>query len=263
MKKRKTKIIKFKIIAIIEARMTSTRLPGKVMRKICGKSVLELLVERLKRSKLIQEIVIATTLNKSEDIIVHLCRRLKIRCYRGSENDVLKRVLEAALTNKADIIVEITGDCPLVEPTVVDECIRKFLTGKYNYVSTGCLETTFPNGLSVQVFPTKVLAEVNALTNNPIDHEHVSLYIYKHPERYRLGNVKARGDLYWPELAITLDTPADFKLIKIIFEKLYPDNNEFTAYDVIHFLKKNLKLTKFNEDKKRLYNYENMLPRKK
>lgn len=251
-----------KIVATIEARMASTRLPGKVMKQILGKPVLELLVERLKKVELIDEIVIATTTNQSDDIIERFCGKIGIKCFRGSEEDVLKRVLDAAKSVNAELIVEITGDCPLIDPDIARECIKLFLKGNYDYVSNGCLEKTFPDGLAVQVFPVKVLEEVNALTKDPVDHEHVSLYIYRHPERYRLKNYKAEGELYWPELAITLDTPQDYELIKRIYEELYPGNNNFTAYDVVRFLRKNPELISINRDDTRSSDYIKCVPRR-
>jgi spore coat polysaccharide biosynthesis protein SpsF len=253
---------KLKIISTVEARMRSTRLPGKVMKKILGKPVLELLIERLKKAKLIDDIVIATTVKKDDKVIEKLAKRLGVKCFRGPEKDILVRVLGAAKKFKAGIIVEITSDCPLIDPGIVDKCIKKFLSGKYDYVSTGCLKTTFPNGISVQVFPKTVLEKVNLLTNNPLDHEHVTLYIYNHPEKFKLGCVEAKGELNWPDLAITLDTPEDFKLIKTIFENLYPKNSQFTALDTVRFLKKRPELVKINKNPRRVYEYKHLLPRR-
>lgn len=250
-----------KIISTIEARMKSSRLPGKVMKDILGKPVLELLVERLRRAELIKEIVIATTIDPADDVIDKLSKKMRVGCFRGSENDVLGRVLGAAKQYDADIIVEITGDCPFTDPGVTTECIKMFLAGGYDYVSTGCLETTFPNGLSVQVFPTKVLEEVSSLTQDPVDREHVSYYIYTHPERYKLGNYRAPEELFWPELAITLDTPGDFELIKRIFTELYPKNPEFSAYDVVRFLRNRPELARINIDTERRNNYMKRMPR--
>ena len=242
--------------------MTSSRFPGKVMKNILGKPVLELLVERLKTVGLINDIVVATTINKSDDIIEGLCRNAGVKCFRGSENDVLGRVLGAAKSVDADLIVEITGDCPLIDPDIVRECIKLFLKGDYDYVSNGCLEKTFPDGLAVQVFPVRVLEEVNLLTKDPVDHEHVSLYIYKHPGKYKLKNYRAEGELFWPELAITLDTLEDYELIKRIYEELYPRNHSFTAYDVVRFIRNNPGLISVNKDSARNADYIKSVPRK-
>jgi len=250
-----------KIVATIEARMASTRFPGKVLKPVFGKPLLGLLIERLKRVELIDEIVVATTVNDKDDAIESFCKNINVKCFRGSEEDVLKRVLDAAKSVNADLIVEITGDCPLIDPDIARECIKLFLQGNYDYVSNGCLEKTLPDGLAVQVFPVKVLEEVNSLTKNPVDHEHVSLYIYKHPEKYRLKNYRAEGELYWPELAITLDTQGDYELIKKIYEELYPENNKFTAYDIVRLLRANTDLIALNNDPARRDRYLKSIPR--
>lgn len=235
-----------KIVATIEARMTSTRLPGKVLKPIIGKPVLELLIERLQCAKNINEIVVATTVNNTDDAIINLCNQLNVKYFRGSEEDVLERVLDAAKSVSADLIVEITGDCPLIDPTIVDECIQTFLEGDYDYVSN-TIERSYPDGLDVQVFPVSVLEEVNNLTDNPIDHEHVSLYIYEHPERYRLKNLKANGEMFWPELGITLDTQEDYELLCLIFEELYPINPNFSALDIVKLLRDRPELIDINK----------------
>lgn len=239
-----------KIIATIEARMTSTRLPGKVLKPITGRPVLELLIERLQRAKYLDEIVVATTINDTDEPIIDLCERLNIKYFRGSEEDVLKRVLDAAKSVSADLIVEITGDCPFVDPDIVDEYIQVFLNGEYDYVSN-TIRRSFPIGFDVQVFPVSVLEKVNALTFDPVDHEHVSIYIYEHPERYRLKNMEADEDMFWPNLGVTLDTQEDYELIRSIFEELYPQNNAFSALDVIKLLRGKPELISINRHIKR------------
>ena len=241
---------KQKIVATIEARMTSTRLPGKVLKPILGRPALELLIERLQHVSLINEIVVATTTNKTDDPIINVCNNLNITCFRGSEEDVLKRVLDAAKSVSADLIVEITGDCPLLDPYTVEKCIKIFLEGDHDYVSN-TIERSYPDGLDVQVFPVSVLEEVDSLTDDPVDHEHVSLYIYRHPERYRLANLKASGDLFWPELGITLDTKEDYELISDIFRELYPKNPRFSALDIVKLLREKPELLEINKHIKR------------
>ncbi len=230
--------------------MTSRRLPGKVLKPILGRPVLDLLVERLKRSRYIDEIVIATTVNETDDPIVELAKRIGVSSFRGSEEDVLSRVLGAAQSAKADLIVEVTGDCPLIDPQIVDQCIELFQSGSFDYVSN-VLERTFPAGLAVQVFPFKILQEVSNTTSDVEDREHVSLYIYTHPEVYRLKNLRAPADLHGPEMILTLDTPEDYQVLEKIFSELYPKNPEFTTLDVIQYLRKNPELLKLNERIKR------------
>jgi len=234
-----------KIISTIEARMGATRLPGKVLLPVLGRPALELLIERLKRARRVDEIIVATTVNKNDEPIVKLCERLGVPFYRGSEGDVLSRVLEAAKSIGGDIIVEITGDCPLIDPEIVDQCIDLFFSGEYDYVSN-ILKRTYPRGLVVQVFPTAILEKAASLTKDPMDHEHVSLYIYNHPEIFRLKNVYAPSELHWPELALTLDTPEDYKLIKEVFERLYVKNPNFLTKDVIELFLRNPELAEIN-----------------
>lgn len=239
-----------KIIATIEARMTSSRLPGKVLLPLAGKPALERLVERIRRSRYVDDIVVATTINNDDQPIIDLCKKIGCSYFRGSEEDVLSRVLEAAIAVNGDIIVEITGDCPLIDHRHIDKVIELFYSGEYDYASN-TIERTFPDGFDVQVFPVHVLEEVDRLTQDPIDRVHVSYYIYSHPERYKLVNWKAEGDMYWPGLGITLDEEDDYKLIKKIFEKLLPVNEDFSAEDIVNLLRKQPELVEINSDVRR------------
>lgn len=221
--------------AIIEARMTSSRLPGKVMIPILGKPVLQHLVERLRRSALLDGIVIATTIKETDDVLESLARQLGIECFRGSEEDVLDRVLRAAKATGTRAIVEITGDCPLVDPAIVDRAIALHRDSGCDYVSN-TLVRTFPRGLDVQVFSTDVLARVSDLTDDPVDHEHVSLHIYEHPEIFSLLNFESGWPATCADWRITLDTADDLRLIRNIFEMLSPENPAFDAEAIRHLL---------------------------
>lgn len=232
----------YKICATIEARMTSSRLPGKVLMEFCNKPNLVHIIERLKRSKYLDEVIVATTINQQDDPIVELCEKIGCKYYRGSEEDVLLRVLDAAKSISADYIVEITGDCPVIDWRHVDHLIKMFFSGNYDYASN-TIKRTFPRGFDTQIFPFKVLEEVNKITKNPVDHEHVSIYIYTHPERYKLLNWHADKNMNHPEFEITLDTEQDYKIIKQIYEKLYPKNLDFSAQDVIDLLLKSPEIT--------------------
>ncbi len=177
-----------KIVCTIEARMKSSRLPGKVLLPVCGKPLLELMIERLRQVPELDGIVIATTADPSCQPIEDLAKRLRVGCFRGSEDDVLDRVLRSARSAQADLIVELTGDCPLMDPDLVSEVICEFRSRDVDYCAN-VLQRTHPRGMDVQAFPTKVLARVAELTNAPSDREHVSIYIYTHPELFRLHNV--------------------------------------------------------------------------
>lgn len=224
-----------KIVSTIEARMGSTRLPGKTLAPIIGRPMLELLVERLKRVKQIDEIVVATTVKPEDDVIEELANRLEVGCFRGSSEDVLERVLKAAQKFQADLIVEMTGDCPLLDVEIVEQVVSLFLSGNYDYVSN-TLKRTYPRGLDTQVFPTWVLAEVAEITQRPADRENVSLYIYEHPEQYKLGNLVAPSEIYWPDLRLTVDTKEDLALVCEIYERIYPEKPYFSLQDVVKLL---------------------------
>jgi len=221
-----------KVVATVEARMSSTRFPGKTLAPIMGRPMLELLIERLKQSRLLHQVVIATTVDPSDDVIEKLAPRLQVGCFRGSVDNVLERVLLAAQAYGADLIVETTGDNPLIDPEIVDQMITMFFSDSYDYVSND-LQETFPDGLSAKLFLTKTLAEVNELTHDSLDREHVSLYIYEHPERYRLANLAAPPELHRPKIRLSVDLPEDLALVSRVFESLYPKNPAFSAHDIV------------------------------
>jgi spore coat polysaccharide biosynthesis protein SpsF len=214
-----------RVVCTIEARMTSSRLPGKVLLPAAGRPLLEHMVERLKRARTVDAIVIATTEHASSDPLQALADRLGVGCFRGSEEDVLGRVLGAAQAFDADVIVETTGDSPLVDPEVVDLVVERFAEGGVDYCSN-VLEPTYPPGMDAQVFRTSVLADVASRTDDPADREHVSLYIYEHPERYRLRSVVSQRPEYG-DLRLCVDTDTDYELIRTIFETLYPADPAF------------------------------------
>jgi spore coat polysaccharide biosynthesis protein SpsF len=224
-----------RVVATIEARMTSTRLPGKVLLPLAGRPVLERIVERLGRARTVDRVVVATTVNPADDPVAELAARVGAGCHRGSEEDVLGRVLGAAQGAGADLIVEITGDSPFVDPEVVDRLVDVFRLGDFDYVAN-VQRRTYPLGLDAQVFPTRVLAEVAALTQDPADREHVSLYIYEHPERYRLHVVESGLPARFADLRLTLDTPADLALARAVYDELAPADPAFRLADVLALL---------------------------
>ena len=213
-----------KIVATIEARMASSRLPGKVLLDLVGKPVLWHLCERLKQVPSIDSIIIATTENPAEDPIVEFAKNNNIACFRGSENDVLKRVLDTASSVNADLIVEITGDCPLLDPNIIEQAIQTYLelSNKegVDYVSN-VLKKGYPLGLAVQVFSYELLKEVDMKTNDSEDREHVSLYIYKEKGRYKTHHLECPDWLYYPEWRWTLDYKEDYTFLKKVYSDLY------------------------------------------
>ncbi|MGG3888378.1 cytidylyltransferase domain-containing protein [Metabacillus fastidiosus] len=234
-----------KIVAIIQARMGSTRLPGKVMKTVNGKTLLEYQLERVKRSKLIDEVIIATTNKEKEQPIIDLCKKLSIRYYSGSENDVLSRYYEAAKKYDGDIIVRLTSDCPLIDPEVIDIVIKQYLdNSSYDYASN-TLVRTYPRGMDTSVFSFEILEKMNQAAKADSEREHVTLYITKRSEQYNLLNVKNNKD--YSRFRLTVDTVEDFELVSKIIQNLYPQNSLFTLNDIIVFLNQNPKLIKINE----------------
>jgi spore coat polysaccharide biosynthesis protein SpsF len=235
-----------KIIATIEARMTSSRLPGKVLLPAQGAPMLARMVQRLKMVPSLDGIVVATTVNAADDPIEALAAELGIGCWRGSEDDVLKRVLDAAHAFEADVIVELTGDCPLIDPVIVEHCIQAYRAAGVDYLSN-VLERTFPIGMDTQVFATSILDDVARRTLDPTDHEHVSLYIYRHPELYSLKNLAAPPELRDPDLRLTLDTPQDYQLIDQVFAALLPQGPGFPLGDILALLQARPDLRRIND----------------
>ena len=233
-------------VITIEARMRSTRLPGKVLLPVLGEPMLARMIERLRRVDRAHGIVVATTVHAADDPIVALAERLGVAVFRGSEEDVLERVLGAAEANGAELIVETTADCPLIDPAVIDQLIHTFETNPVDYCAN-VLTPTYPRGLDAQVFPTSVLADVAARTTDPADREHVSLYIYEHPERYRLLNVASGLPASVADLRLTVDTPDDFTLITRIYQALYPTNPRFGLADILELIRREPELVGINQ----------------
>lgn len=224
-----------KTVVTIEARMTSSRLPGKVLMKSCGKPMLELMIERIRRSQTIDDIIVATTINKDDDAIVDLCDKIGCKYFRGSEDDVLERVLLAAKSLDAKTVVETTGDCPFIDWRHIDHLVRFYENNEFDFVANNS-EKSFPKGFDIRIFSSKMIEDLNANSTNPLDHEHVSIHFPEHPEKYRCYNWVADGNENRPEIEVTLDELGDYKLIDSIFEGLYRKNADFTCSDVIHYI---------------------------
>lgn len=239
-----------KIVCTIEARMSSTRLPGKVLMKVSGFTFLEHIIKRLSVVKLIDEIVIATSINSKDDKIVELAKSRKFKFYRGSEDDVMSRVLNASKMESADIIVEITGDCPMIDPRIVEQMINIFLKNDVDYVSNARYRS-YPDGMDVEVFSYKALKKSSLITNDVKDREHVTLHIQNNPKLFSSINVVAPPELFWPDLGLTLDELSDYKFIKVIIDHLFKKNPYFSCGEIISFLKKNRELLEINNKVKR------------
>ena len=216
--------------------MGSTRLSGKVLAPIMGRPVLSLLIERIKRAKSIDEIVVATTTKPADDKIAVLAKNEDVAIFRGSEEDVLQRVVQAGEKFGADILVRLTADCPLVDWRIVDRLVKIYQSGDYDYVSN-IIQRSFPLGFDVEVFSFKKLQEIEKMAAEQVYREHPPYYFYSHPREFRLKNWKAKGKMSWPDLRVTLDTKEDYLVLTKIFEELYPKNPDFSAGDVVSLMR--------------------------
>lgn len=233
-------------VIIVQARMASTRLPGKIMKKVLGKTLLEYQLERLSRVKQADQVVIATTDHGEEEPIVELCQRLGFSYFRGAEEDVLARYYGAATKFGAEVVVRITSDCPLIDPAVVDKVIGFYLAHQeeYDYVSNTFPELTYPRGMDTEVFAYKVLKEAYQEAKDQPEREHVTIFIKRRPERYRIKNlpyVKDYSHYRW-----TVDTPEDFALIEKMITALYPVNPHFTLEDCLLLMEEHPEWVKIN-----------------
>lgn len=228
---------KKKIVAIIEARMTSTRLPGKVLMKVAGEPLLAHMIERVKTVLAIDEVVVATTINKTDDPIQELANSLGVACFRGSEEDVMGRVLNAARFFEADVIVELTGDCPIIDPSIISLVVNSYLHNDRAYVSNAHVRS-YPDGMDVQVFSVDVLERSYELITTELEREHVTLHIRNNPELFSHMHIVAPDDMYSPHLGLTLDEITDYQLLKNIIVAFKP-NRLFSCLDVLSLLNEN------------------------
>lgn len=232
---------------IVQARMGSTRLPGKIMKKVLGKPLLEYQLERLLRVKQADQVVIATTDHGEEQPIIDLCQRLGVPYFRGPEQDVLARYYGAATQYGADVVVRITSDCPLIDPAVVDKVIGFYLAhqAEYDYVSNTFSNRTYPRGMDTEVFSYQALKEAYEEATDEAEREHVTIFIKRHPERYRIKTLPYEKD--YSHYRWTVDTPEDFKLIEKMLTAIYPVNPHFTLEDCLTLLAENPDWVKINE----------------
>lgn len=220
------------ILAIVQARMSSSRLPGKVMKSILEKPMLELHIERIQRSKEINRLVIATSTSSEDDCIEQLCKKLNVEYYRGSLNDVLDRFAKAAAEYQPEYVLRLTGDCPLFDPELCDEFIKYALDQNYDYC-TNAEPATYPNGVDMEIMTYAALQKAAAYAKLPSEREHVTPYIKKNP-MFHKGCMKHTIDLSHQRW--TVDNPEDFEVASHIFSELYPINPQFTWLDVVSYM---------------------------
>lgn len=232
------------VLALIQARMGSTRLPGKVLADICGKPMLWCVVERVRSARLIDSLAIATSTQAADDAIADFCTKNNMVFFRGSETDVLDRFYQAAKHFQADTIVRITADCPLIDPKTIDKVVAAFLEGGYDYVSN-TIRITYPDGLDVEVFSFPALETAWKEAHLPAEREHVTPYL-RTSGRFRVQNVDNETRLPDEYLRWTVDEPADLEFVRIVYSRLAPQGQAFGFVDILSLLKTDATLTRIN-----------------
>lgn len=230
---------------IIQARMASTRLPGKVLKTVLGRPLLHYLIERLERVQRADGILLATTCGDADLPLVDFCTQRQIPLFRGSEEDVLSRYFEAARFCEATTVVRVTADCPVIDPTIIDTAIERFQEkrGEVDYLSN-THQRTYPRGMDVEVLAFEALQEAHACAVRRDEREHVTPFIYQRPERYQLDHLCQKKDESGYRL--TVDTEEDFEVLQTLIEELYPMKREFGLQEMLDLLEKRPDLVKHN-----------------
>lgn len=233
-----------RVVGILQARTGSTRLPGKVLMPLESTPMLEREIERVRRAQRIDTLVIATSDAAQDDPIAMLADRLGVVCFRGSEKDVLDRYYHAAESVGADIVIRITGDCPLHDPAVIDEVVEHFRASACDYCSG---PTNYPEGLDTEVFTFTALKESWEKARLPSEREHVTAYIRNHPELFRIAPAWTSGEGDASAMHWSVDTEADFAFVSAVYNELYPKNPRFGKDDVLALLVRKPELLDFNK----------------
>jgi len=235
-----------KVVAIVQARMGSTRLPGKVMKEICGKSMIELLLSRLSKAKSVDEIILATSTDVRNKALIKHVNKLGYRAVAGSEDDVLERYIQAIEITQADIAIRITGDCPLVDTSIVDLAVKTFLEKDTDYLSN-ITPPSYPDGLDVEVFSVSAIRKAHEETQDPIDREHVTSYL-RNSGKFKLSSFENDKDISL--LRWTVDDLADFQVVSNIFKYFHPKEC-FDWTEVLQLYETQPELFRGNQETKR------------
>lgn len=236
--------------------MSSTRLPGKVLLRVCGKPLLQHQIERVKRARRIDALVIATSTDASDDPLQALCESIGVACHRGSLDDVLDRFIGAARPFSPAYVVRLTGDCPLADPAVIDRVIEATQQPGVDYGSNA-LNPSYPDGLDAECMRFEVLEQAAREARKPSEREHVTPFIHTQPQRFALREVRHSADL--SHLRWTVDEPADFVFVSQVYEHLYPSNPAFGMADVLAFEQRHPDIARLNRAHKRNEGYERSL----
>lgn len=230
-----------RVVVVVQARMGSSRLPGKVLKKICNKTVLGHLLERIKQCKMIDEIIVATTTSESDNKIVEEALAYQTKIIRGSEEDVLSRYYLAAVETNAEIVVRITSDCPLFDPYLLESGLEKYLTLRYDIVRLGA-DGFFPRGFDLEIFHIRLLIEAYKNADKNYQREHVTPYIYENYSNILSIESEEKLSMY----RVTLDTIEDFQVINAIYNEFYRGKHDFYFQDIVKFLKLNPEVASIN-----------------
>jgi spore coat polysaccharide biosynthesis protein SpsF len=230
------------VLAILQARVSSTRLPRKVLKPILGRPMLLHQLDRVRRARTLDALVVATSTDPGDDAIEELCATAGITCFRGSLEDVLDRFYRAALPYRPQYVVRLTGDCPLADPEVIDRVVKVCRAESLDYAGA---EPSFPDGLDVEVMRFSVLEEAWRHATRPSDREHVTQFINRQPDRFRIRGVANDVDL--SHVRWTVDEPEDFELVTRIYEALYPANPAFTTRNILDLLARQPELATLNQ----------------
>lgn len=241
------------IVAIVQARLGSTRLPQKVFQKLCGKPLIWHVLDRLRWSHKIDKVVLATTTNFLDDALADWAKLEGVCCYRGSEENVLSRFYYAAKETNATVVVRITADDPFKDPEIIDRVIDLLQRDGVDFAYNNH-PPTFPEGLDAEVFTFSALEQAYKLSKDPFEQEHVTQYFYRHPDLFSQGNISHSEDL--SHLRWTIDTPNDFKLAQYVYEELYQEGNLFKMNGILDLYKTHPELLKMNSNEKRSTMYQ-------
>lgn len=235
-------------MAVLQARMSSTRLPGKVMRPLLGEPMLGRQIERIRRAQRVDSLVVATSTDPADDVIAEYVAGLGLPVIRGPLDDVLARFIQVIDELEPDVVVRLTADCPLTSPRVIDAVIEQFLSADADYCSN-TLEPTYPDGLDVEVVRPSALRAVAAVSADVAEHEHVTLGVYRRPEQFVLSSVTSERDL--SQLRWTVDTPEDFAFVEQVYDALYEQDPQFDVDEILHLLEEHPALARTSADEVR------------
>lgn len=236
------------ILVVVQARMTSSRLPGKVLLPILGEPMLVRMIERLRLVETPFQLVVATSTDPADDVLEALCRDYQIDCFRGDMADCLDRHYQAAVQYKADVVVKIPSDCPLIDPRIVDQVLRVYLAdpGQYDFVSN-LHPPSWPDGNDVEIMTFDCLKATWHEATKPLEREHTTPYIWDTPGRFRIANVVWQTGLdYAMSHRFTIDYQADYNFIEQVFLELYPENPRFSCEDIVDLLERKPELYRIN-----------------